>query len=109
MLVRFIKNAPIAKADTLTCVRADGSTTRGEMPRQGILPHDAFHFEAQELSSESAIVVTNGSVVSTSQVSDAAIPTPTFSATRFAAVSKTGVFTSVETSRSSYLPGAPLS
>jgi hypothetical protein len=44
MLVRFTKNAPIAKADTLTCVRPDGSSTRGEMPRQGILPHDAFHF-----------------------------------------------------------------
>lgn len=44
MLVRFTKNAPTAKADALTCVRPDGSSTRGEMPRQGILPHDAFHF-----------------------------------------------------------------
>lgn len=44
MLVRFTKNVPTAKADTLTCVRPDGSSTRGEMPRQGILPHDAFHF-----------------------------------------------------------------
>ncbi len=44
MLVRFTKNAPTAKADTLACVRPDGSSTRGEMPRQGILPHAAFHF-----------------------------------------------------------------
>lgn len=44
MLVRFTKNAASAKTDTLTCVRPDGSVTRGEMPRQGILPHDAFHF-----------------------------------------------------------------
>ncbi len=44
MLVRFTKNAPTAKADTLTCVRPDGTSTRGDMPRQGILPHDAFHF-----------------------------------------------------------------
>lgn len=44
MLVRFTKNNPASKSDTLACVRPDGSTTRGEMPRQGILPHDAFHF-----------------------------------------------------------------
>lgn len=44
MLVRFLKNPPAAKLDTLTCVRADGTTTSGDMPRQGILPHDAFHF-----------------------------------------------------------------
>ena len=44
MLVRFTKNSPAAKADTLTCERPDGSTTKGEIPRQGILPHDAFHF-----------------------------------------------------------------
>lgn len=44
MLVRFTKNAPATRADTLTCVRPDGSTTQGELPRQGILPHDAFHF-----------------------------------------------------------------
>jgi hypothetical protein len=44
MLVRFTKGAVVAKADTLTCVRDDGSVTTGPMPRQGILPHDAFHF-----------------------------------------------------------------
>lgn len=44
MLVRFTKTAPTAKADTLTCVRPDGTSTTGELPRQGILPHDAFHF-----------------------------------------------------------------
>ncbi|HUR58018.1 MAG TPA: hypothetical protein VM029_09945 [Opitutaceae bacterium] len=41
MLVRFTKGS---SADTLTCVRPDGSTTGLEMPRQGILPHEAFHF-----------------------------------------------------------------
>lgn len=44
MLVRFTKNPAAARADTLTCVRLDSTTTTGEMPRQGILPHDAFHF-----------------------------------------------------------------
>ncbi len=44
MLVRFIKGPVAAKMDSLVCVRDDGTETRGEMPRQGILPHDAFHF-----------------------------------------------------------------
>ena len=44
MLVRFIKNAPSASADALTCLRADSSRTSGEMPKQAILPHAAFHF-----------------------------------------------------------------
>ena len=44
MLVRFTKGPIAAKMDSLVCVRADGTETRGEMPRQGILPHDAFHF-----------------------------------------------------------------
>lgn len=44
MLVRFTKHAASDKCDALTCVRPDGSSTRSEMPRQGILPHDAFHF-----------------------------------------------------------------
>jgi hypothetical protein len=44
MLVRFTKNPASASADTLTCVRPNGSTTGGEMARQGILPHDVFHF-----------------------------------------------------------------
>lgn len=44
MHVRFTKNLPSAPGDTLTCVRPDGSTTWSEMPRQGILPHEAFHF-----------------------------------------------------------------
>ncbi len=44
MNIRFTKNSSAAKADTLLCVRPDGTTTKGEMPRQGILPHDAFHF-----------------------------------------------------------------
>lgn len=44
MLVRFTKGPVAAKADRLTCDREDGTTTTGEMPRQGILPHDAIHF-----------------------------------------------------------------
>ncbi len=44
MLVRFTKNAPAASADTLTCVRPDGTKTQGDLARQGILPHAAFHF-----------------------------------------------------------------
>jgi hypothetical protein len=44
MLVRFTKNLPTAKVDSLTCVRTDGTNTTGEMPRQGVLPHDAIHF-----------------------------------------------------------------
>jgi hypothetical protein len=48
MHVRFTKNDPAAKADTLTCLRLDGSHTAGDMPRQGILPHDAFHFVVEK-------------------------------------------------------------
>ena len=44
MLVRFTKNPASAPADILHCVRPDGTTPQGPMPRQGILPHDAFHF-----------------------------------------------------------------
>src|SRR4051812_48333968 len=44
MLVRFIKNAPSAAADTLSCVFSDGVALMGELPRQGVLPHEAFHF-----------------------------------------------------------------
>jgi hypothetical protein len=44
MLVRFTKHAPAASADLLTCVRPDGTSTSGELARQGILPHEAFHF-----------------------------------------------------------------
>ena len=43
MHVRFTKG-PVGAADTLTCVRPDGSVSSHEMPRQGILPHDVFHF-----------------------------------------------------------------
>jgi hypothetical protein len=44
MVVRFTKNLPASKFDRLTCARADGTSTGCDMPRQGILPHDAFHF-----------------------------------------------------------------
>ena len=44
MLVRFTKGSSPGDSDRLTCVRPDGSTTWAEMTRQGILPHDAFHF-----------------------------------------------------------------
>lgn len=44
MLVRFLKHEPAAAADAITCVFSDGSTTSGPMARQGVLPHEAFHF-----------------------------------------------------------------
>lgn len=44
MLVRFTKGPVTAQADSLLCVRPDGSSTSCEMPRQGILPHEAVHF-----------------------------------------------------------------
>lgn len=44
MLVRFTKNPTAGDPDILTCVRPDGSSTSSEMQRQGILPHEAFHF-----------------------------------------------------------------
>lgn len=43
MLVRFTKNAPAAAADTLTCVRADGTTTTQPLPREAVLPSAACH------------------------------------------------------------------
>ena len=44
MLVRFTKSAPTEPADRITCIRADGTVTSAGLPRQGILPHDGFHF-----------------------------------------------------------------
>jgi hypothetical protein len=44
MLVRFTKGSVTAKTDTLTCARHDGTSTHCPMPKQGILPHAAFHF-----------------------------------------------------------------
>ena len=44
MLVRFTKGSVTAKTDTLVCERTDGTRTHGPMPKQGILPHDAFHY-----------------------------------------------------------------
>lgn len=44
MLVRFTKGPVAARSDRLTCLRDDGTTTCGEMPRQGVLPRDAIHF-----------------------------------------------------------------
>lgn len=44
MIVRFTKGPLSARSDRLTCLRSDGTTTEAEMPRQGILPHEAFHF-----------------------------------------------------------------
>lgn len=38
MIVRFVKNPPAARADHLTCTRADGSTWETELPRAGVLP-----------------------------------------------------------------------
>ena len=44
VLVRFLKLEPAAAADSLSCVFSDGSALHGAMPRQGVLPHEAFHF-----------------------------------------------------------------
>jgi len=49
MHVRFTKNEPAAQADTLICIRPDGSSTTGEMPRQGVLPHNVFHFITENI------------------------------------------------------------
>lgn len=43
MVVRFTKG-PVSAADTLTCVRPDGSATSTPMPRNGVLPSEACHF-----------------------------------------------------------------
>jgi hypothetical protein len=48
MRVRFTKGPVSSKHDLLACTRPDGSETRGEMPRQGILPHDAIHFVVEQ-------------------------------------------------------------
>ncbi|HVU36456.1 MAG TPA: hypothetical protein VHE61_23660 [Opitutaceae bacterium] len=47
MLLRFTKGPLAAKADRLSCIRDDGTVTEGDMPRQGILPHDLFHFAVE--------------------------------------------------------------
>lgn len=44
MRVRFTKSAPADPADRLACIRPDGTVSEAGLPRQGILPHDAFHF-----------------------------------------------------------------
>jgi hypothetical protein len=44
MLVRFTKHEPAAAEDLITCVFSDGSVTKAPMARQGVLPHEAFHF-----------------------------------------------------------------
>ena len=44
MLVRFTKGPAAATSDQLTCIRPDGRSTQCDLPRQGILPHEAFHF-----------------------------------------------------------------
>lgn len=44
MTVRFTKSPPAARADRLVCTRPDGTTVGADLPRQGILPHLAFHF-----------------------------------------------------------------
>ena len=38
------RGARTDKADTLRCLRRDGSATSCAMPRQGILPHDLIHY-----------------------------------------------------------------
>lgn len=48
MLVRFNKNPPESEADTLACVRPDGSATSAVLRRQGVLPHEAIHFVIED-------------------------------------------------------------
>ena len=48
MLVRFIKNSPSDTTDVLTCVYPDGTSTSMPMMRQGVLPHEAFHFVVEK-------------------------------------------------------------
>jgi hypothetical protein len=48
MRIRFIKGSVSSRHDLLVCLRPDGSETRGDMPRQGILPHDAIHFVVEQ-------------------------------------------------------------
>lgn len=49
------KRAANDKQDLLTFVRADGSTSSVEMPRQGVLPHDLIHYVV-----ESGLALRNG-------------------------------------------------
>jgi hypothetical protein len=49
MLVRFTKGPAASQSDLLTCIRPDGSKTTREMPRQGILPHEAVHFVVESV------------------------------------------------------------
>jgi hypothetical protein len=48
MLVRFTKGSVAAKNDALVCERPDGTSSTAAMPKQGILPHDAFHFVVEK-------------------------------------------------------------
>jgi hypothetical protein len=48
MLVRFTKGSVTAPADSLVCERPDGTGTAAAMPKQAILPHDAFHFVVEK-------------------------------------------------------------
>jgi hypothetical protein len=48
VLVRFTKNAPSESADAVSCIFSDGSTVTGPMQRQGVLPHEAFHFVVEK-------------------------------------------------------------
>jgi hypothetical protein len=44
MKLLAIKGAASAKSDTLRFVRADGSASEIDMPRQGVLAHDLVHY-----------------------------------------------------------------
>lgn len=48
MLVRFTKSPVTAKDDALVCERSDGTSTTAPLAKQGILPHDAFHFVVEK-------------------------------------------------------------
>jgi hypothetical protein len=48
MLIRFTKGPVTAHTDLLACERPDGTGTAAAMPKQAILPHDAFHFVVEK-------------------------------------------------------------
>jgi hypothetical protein len=48
MLIRFTKGPVTAHPDLLACERPDGTGTAAAMPKQAILPHDAFHFVVEK-------------------------------------------------------------
>lgn len=44
MRVHFKKGAVASRSDSIECIRADGTSTTGDLPRQGVLPRAAIRF-----------------------------------------------------------------